>query len=279
MRNCEILGILNLTHDSFSDGGKYLNSDDAIVQAFHLWENGANTIDLGAQSSNPDAETISEEVEWSRLEKVILAIEENFSKKPERPKISIDSFKPGILKKALEYKIDYWNDITALADDECIQILESSNTIPNLILMYSHSQTYKAERKSHLKMDTIIDTICTFFDEKRKFLLARGIPEDKLIFDPGMGFFLGEDPNLSYKIIKDLEILRQEFPKLLISVSRKSFLTAAIGAVSPNQRSSATLAAEIVCYQKGVDFIRTHEPKQLKQAIEVLSKIQNLGFY
>ena len=266
MQNCEILGILNLTKDSFSDGGKYIESKNAILQAKYLVQSGAGIIDLGAQSSNPDAEPVPEEIEWLRLEKLIQTIQKDF---PVGQQISIDSFRPGVLRKAIEYKIDFWNDITALRSDECLEILQSSDYIPNIILMYSHSQTDKAIKDSHLKPESIMDTICTFFEAKRNILVSKGIPEDKLIFDPGMGFFLGADANLSFSVLREINRFKKEFSKVLISVSRKSFLTAAIGNIPPMDRSAATLAAEMYCYQNGVDFIRTHNPLQLKQAMKV----------
>ncbi len=288
MPNCQILGILNLTSDSFSDGGRYLDPKESLAHANFLLESGADILDIGAESSHPDSESISEELEWERIQSLWNALDSSKSSigkfqleedsktriiLGDQWKISIDSHKPFVLKKALERKVDYWNDITSLREEESIRILEYSNYIPNLILMFSHNQGNRASRESKLSPESILETIFNFFDLKRKSLIKIGIPEEKIIYDPGMGFFLGSNPDLSYNVMKGISLLKQEFNRICISVSRKSFLTSAIGNFPPNQRNFATLAAEIFAYSQSVDFIRTHEPRPILHSIAVWDRL------
>ncbi|WCL48973.1 dihydropteroate synthase [Leptospira sp. GIMC2001] len=283
MLSCRILGILNVTTDSFSDGGRYLATDAAIAHAKTLVADGADILDIGAQSSNVDAGLISVDMEWERISRVWdawNALQSSSSIRTiqnEKAKISIDSFRPEILRKSMERGLDYWNDITALNDPSCLEILqEFSPKIPELILMFSQNRGQKASKESLLDPKTIIDDILFFFEEKRNKLTNLGIPVEKIIYDPGMGFFLGSDPKLSLTVLKNLTLLRKELGKILVSVSRKSFLGNILGNIAPADRNHATLAAEIWSMQQNVDYIRTHEPKQLNHSKIIINAIQNL---
>ncbi|MCC5814536.1 MAG: dihydropteroate synthase, partial [Leptospira sp.] len=197
MERPKILGILNLTEDSFSDGGKYLKPSSAMEHALHLIDSGADILDLGAQSSNPQSKPVPWEVEWERIRKIIelLRSEETRPNSDSKIQISIDSFRPQVLENCLKLGIDYWNDITALKNPLSLEILTShKQNIPNLILMFSHNRGDRAVAQSNLSPKTIVDHILKFFHLEMDKLIGAGISQEKIIIDPGMGFFLGEDP-------------------------------------------------------------------------------------
>jgi dihydropteroate synthase len=264
----KIAGILNVTEDSFSDGSLYLDTQSAIDHADKLIKNGADVIDIGAQSSNINAKLISDEAEWGR----ILPIVEYLQNK--KIPISIDSFKPNVIQKAILQKVDYINNINAFQEPEILEVLSNSKPyLPELILMFSHSRGGIARLGSSLGVENIIDEISKFFDERISDLHSIGVPFEKLIFDPGMGFFLGENPELSIKVLSEIQTLKKRYPRLYVSVSRKSFLGNLLGGIPPSERENATLAAEIYLFQSKIEWIRTHEPLKIKQSMIILNKI------
>lgn len=258
----KILGILNITSDSFSDGGQFLEQALAIEKGEQLVADGADILDIGAQSSNPDSEQISPELEWLRLETPI----QIFKKKGYA--ISIDTYKPYVIRHCIQNKVDYLNNINSFRENESVEILqEYRKNLPELILMFSHNQADRAVKESILKIDTLVDTVTFFFEKKIEHLIQAGVPFEKLIFDPGMGFFLGSDPFLSIKILQNISTLKSKLGRILVSVSRKSFIGNLLGGISPKDRDAGTLACEIFASLQGVDYIRTHNSRQLKHAI------------
>jgi len=263
-----LFGILNITSDSFSDGGDFLEESKAIEKGNDLINSGANVIDISAQSSNINAIQIEPNLEWERIANPIA----EFRKKGY--KISVDTYKPFVIQKSIEARVDYINNINSFRDDESIEILSQYRaSIPELILMYSHNNGDIAEANSKLTTSTLMDSIYKFFENKINQLQKNGIPYDKLIFDPGMGLFLGSDPSLSIEVLKNILEFKKRFGRVLVSVSRKSFIGNILGGIPPRERGAGTLAAEIFLYQKNIDFIRTHDPKQISQAILILDNL------
>ncbi len=267
----EIAGILNVTEDSFSDGGKYLNEKDYLNQIEYLILSGASVIDIGAQSSNINAKIISDEEEWNRILPICKVL------KSKNIRISIDTFKPNVIRKSIQERVDFINNINSFEGKECMKVLSEFNSIvPNLILMFSHDKSGIAKLGSNLNPTTIIDEISSYFEKRISELLKIGISEDKIIIDPGMGFFLGENPELSLKVIAKISIFKERFKRIYISVSRKSFIGNILGGLPPLERNYGTLALEIYLYQKNIDWIRTHDPKPIFQSIRILKKIKDL---
>ncbi len=267
-----LFGILNVTSDSFSDGGDFLDPVRAEEKGIKLIQSGATVIDISAQSSNVNAVQITPELEWSRIEKLIQKFQQSGYK------ISVDSYKPYVIRKSIEANVDYINNINSFRDKESLEILsEYKNSLPELILMYSHSNGDMAEAKSDLTPNTIMDSIYQFFDNKISELQKLGVPENKLIFDPGMGFFLGADPMLSIEVLRNISEFKRRFGKVLVSVSRKSFIGNLLSAIPPKERGAGTLAVELYLYQRSIDFIRTHDIKQLSEGIKMLEVLVNLS--
>lgn len=259
-----LFGILNVTSDSFSDGGEFLNPILAEKKGHDLVKSGAQVIDISAQSSNINAVQIEPELEWLRLKDLIQKFQSNGYK------ISVDTYKPFVIQKCIEANVCYLNNINSFRDKESLEILsEYKISLPDLILMYSHNNGDYAEANSYLTPNTIMDSIYRFFDNKIGELQRMGIPDSKIIFDPGMGLFLGEDPLLSIEVLKNISNFKKRYGKVLVSVSRKSFIGNLLGGISPKERAAGTLAVELYLYQRQIDFIRTHDVLQISQAMKM----------
>ncbi|EOQ95739.1 dihydropteroate synthase [Leptospira wolbachii serovar Codice str. CDC] len=268
----EIFGILNITTDSFSDGGKFLNPDDAIQQGTKLLQEGADWLDVSGQSSNIDATLVSEEEEWRRVEPVI----RHFV--PQGVRISLDSFRPAVQKKAIEAGVRCINDISGFTyegDRSFLKPAFEKHPGLKLIIMHSHNKNI-AKYKSDLTPEKVVKKIQIFFRDRRSELLTMGIPEPALHYDPGMGFFLSEDPMVSFRVLQELEILKLEFPQLMVGVSRKSFLGNVLGNLPITEREFVTLACELHLLRYKIPFIRTHNVLKLRQAEKIWNLCQEM---
>lgn len=259
-----ILGILNITADSFSDGGKYLTPDAALAHAAALMEDGADILDIGAASSNPDAQVVTPEIEIARLRSVLPALKEKGIP------LSVDSFATEVQRWALAQGLDYLNDIHGFADPAFYPELASSSA--GLIVMHMVQDRGVAVR-TDVPSSEIFDRVTRFFDVRIAALERAGIARDRMILDPGMGQFIGRDPENSLILLRRLPELRARYGlPLLVSVSRKGFLRKL--ANQPVERAGgATLAAELFAQSQGVDFIRTHAPAPLRDGVKVLKAI------
>jgi dihydropteroate synthase type 2 len=259
-----IFGIVNITKDSFSDGGLYLAPDAALAHARALIKAGADVLDLGAASSNPDAKPVSPDVEIARLAPIVSAL------KKDGRGISIDSFAPETQVWALAQGVDYLNDIQGFPDAKIYPALARARA--KLIVMHSVQGRGPATR---VETDpaSIMGSIHAFFENRIKALTSAGVPRERLILDPGMGFFLGANPEASLTVLKHLPQLKKAFGlPILVSVSRKSFLRKMTGR-DADASLPATLAAELFAVRQGADFIRTHEPAPLRDALTVAASL------
>ncbi len=268
----QILGILNLTRDSFSDGGRFVEPDAAVAHAKQLVADGADAVDLGAESSHPDSEDVSAEEEIARLTPVIETL------KAAGICISVDTYKPAVMRHVLALGVDYINDITALGLPASIAAARDSDA--RLILMHSRSAAARAER-AEADPTTMVDDIIHFFDERISTLTAAGIARHRLILDPGMGFFLGSNAEVSLAVLRDLGRLRKLNQPILISTSRKSFIGAVLGTADAprpvDQRGPGTLATEIWAVQHGAAYIRTHDVRALCDALRIWTVLESLS--
>lgn len=260
----KILGILNITADSFSDGGKYLAPDAALAHAAALMEDGADILDIGAVSSNPDAQAVAPEVEIARLQSVVPALKEKGFP------LSVDSFATDVQRWALAAGVDYLNDIHGFADPAFYPELASSAA--GLIVMHMVQERGVAVR-TDVPHAEIFDRVTRFFDARIAGLEKAGIARNRLVLDPGMGQFVGRDPENSLILLRRLPELRARYGlPLLVSVSRKGFLRKLAG--QPVERAgAASLAAELFAEAQGADYIRTHAPAPLRDGVKVLKAI------
>jgi len=258
MKPVTIFGIVNVTEDSFSDGGKFLATDVAIEHARQMID--ADVLDIGGAASNPDAKQIAPDVEIARLAPVVAAL------KRDGRAISIDSFSTEVQRWAISRDVDYLNDIQGFADPSLYPVLAGSGA--KLIVMHSVQGRGQATRVS-VPADQIVDRVKRFFDDRISALTRAGIVESRLVLDPGMGFFLGSQPEASIAMLGRLNELQSMFGlPVLVSVSRKSFLRAATGR-PPAESGPASLTAELFAIRHGAEFIRTHDPAALRDGLRV----------
>ncbi|MCA9569711.1 MAG: dihydropteroate synthase [Myxococcales bacterium] len=252
-----ILGILNLSPDSFSDGGRFSAPDVAVAHGRSLVQDGAWAVDIGAVSSNPDSAGLSEEAELERVRAVLDGLG--------GVRISVDTFAPGV-QRALAAEVDVLNDIRGFPDPSVWPVLADADC--TLVVMHALQEGPADRRDSD--PDTVVDRVMRFFDARLEALVGAGIAEDRVVLDPGMGFFLGSRPEASLAVLRAVPALRTRYGRpVLISVSRKSFLGALIGGRPPLERGPATLAAELFAVDAGATWIRTHDVRALTDALAV----------
>ena len=261
----KIVGILNITEDSFSDGGRFLGADAALAHAQELIADGADIVDIGPSASNPDAKPVAPAEEIRRIELVLPLLRKTGAQ------ISIDSFQSETQRFALAAGVDYLNDIHGFADASIYPQLAASRA--KLIAMHAIQSRGVATREKG-DPETIWSRILAFFDARLAALEAAGIERSRLILDSGMGLFLGAGREVSFTVLREIARLKAAFGlPVLISVSRKSFLRVALGR-SPTQAGPATLAAELFAASQGVDYIRTHDVRALKDGLSTMSAIE-----
>lgn len=260
----QIVGVVNITTDSFSDGGKFIDADKAIEHAEQLLEDGADILDLGAAASNPHAEHVSAQEEVARLAPVVTHL------KTKGAHISIDTTKIEVQRWATEQQVEFLNDIRGFPDSSLYPDLQAASC--KLIIMHFISDLDKAVRQPKSPKE-VFDSIHSFFETRLPQLRKAGISDDRLIIDPGMGFFLASNPEPSLAVLNGIDELKRRFAlPMMIGVSRKSFLKN-IGESERADIGPRTLAAELFAAQKGVDYIRTHEPRPLVEALVVMEAI------
>ncbi|HWD59331.1 MAG TPA: dihydropteroate synthase [Stellaceae bacterium] len=261
-----IFGILNITEDSFSDGGRHLDPASALAAARRLVADGADVVDLGAAASNVDATPVAPETEIRRLAPVIAAL------KAAGAAVSVDSFAPETQRFALTQQVDYLNDVQGFPVPSLYPALAAARC--RLVVMHAVQGRARAQRDPVPTRD-IWRRIEDFFGARLAAFDAAGITRDRLILDPGMGFFLGGEAEASFVVLAALDRLKRRFGlPVLISVSRKSFLAAITGAQEPAARGAATLAAELFAAENGADYIRTHDPRALKDGLAVMAALR-----
>lgn len=273
----QILGIVNLTADSFSDGGRFLEPQTAIAHARQLLADGADILDLGAESTHPRAQRVSADVEIARLTPVVEAL------KADGARLSIDTCKFEVMRRMLELGVEFINDVTGLADPRSRAVLRGSSA--RIIVMHSIREVRadvddgRASARSMVAPEEIVAHSLQFFHDRLEILASDGIKRERLILDPGMGFFVGDSPAASLNLLRNIEEFRGLRCPLLISTSRKSFLGAILesaGTPRPiGERGAGTLAAELWAASQGVEYIRTHDVRALRDGLRVWAAIQS----
>lgn len=271
MTTPQILGILNITDDSFSDGGRYIDPAAAIAHARQLTADGADLIDIGAESTGPDSRRVTPETEIARLTPVVQQL------KSDGLAVSIDTYKPAVIRAMLARGVDMINDVTAARDPETVAALADSPA--RLILMHSVWPTPQAQR-GHVDPAGLVDRIIAFFEERIATLTAAGIDRERLILDPGMGLFIGSNVSASIAVLRGLPRLAELGLPLLISAARKSFVGTLLESDDHprplRERETGTLAVELYAVQHGATCIRTHAPRPLHDMLRVF-EVLNTG--
>ncbi len=260
----KIMGIVNVTPDSFSDGGEFVTLGAAVAQARRLVEQGADIIDIGGESTRPFAEPVAEDEELARVIPVIKAVREQLT-----VPISIDTTKAAVAEQALEAGADIINDISALRYDPEMIKLVAATTVPVIIM---HMQKTPADMQVNPSYNDVIGEIEAFFNERIDWITSHGVDKQRLIIDPGIGFGKSLEHNLT--ILKHLERFRQFGVPLLLAHSRKRFLGELTGEVQENQRDLATSVVSALCLSQGFDMVRVHDVRATRQALLLASAIE-----
>ncbi len=246
MKQPQIAGILNITPDSFSDGGSFLEPAKALAHARYLWDSGADIVDLGAASSRPGAESVPAEEERRRLAPVLEALTS------EAHRLSVDSHQTPIQRYALSHGVAMLNDVQGFADAAFYPELAAAQC--RLVVMH------KVPEPEAPPPEPLFDALRRFFDKRLAALSTAGVQSSRIIIDPGMGLFLGRRRSLSFAALKAVKRLKEEYRlPVMISVSRKSFLRMR-DSMTPQTAAAASLAAEIFAAAQGASYIRTHDP-------------------
>ncbi len=262
----KIMGVLNITPDSFSDGNKFIRVDKAVDHAIRMMEEGANIIDIGGESTRPGAEKVDIPTE---LERVIPVIEE-LRKRSDIP-ISIDTNKAEVASKAIQAGASIINDISALRFDEgMVKVLQKYPNVP-IILMHMLGTPRTMQKKPSYE-DTIED-IMEFFQERIDHCISNKINKNRIILDPGIGFGKRQRDNLI--ILKKFFEFKSFGLPVLLGASRKSFI-GKIYDSKPENRLEGSLAATALAFQNGIDIVRVHDVKQHKFFIQTLQRIKDV---
>jgi dihydropteroate synthase len=261
-RQALVMGIVNVTPDSFSDGGKFFNPAKAISHALKLIEQGAEILDIGGESTRPNAKPVSEKEELRRVTPVI----EKLAAKIDSRKIliSIDTMKPIVARAALEAGASIVNDVAANRDDDEMWKIVSEFRA-GYIAMHAPRGLHKIE-----KQKKIVAEVESFFRERLKKLKKSGIAPEQIIFDPGIGFGKTVEQNL--ELLANLPRFTKLKRPLLLGVSRKSFIEKLFGAKA-NERLPASLACAILAVEAGAQIIRAHDVAETVQAVRMAEAV------
>jgi len=256
-----IMGVLNLTPDSFSDGGKFNKKNAGLKHAINLFKFGADIVDVGGESTRPGSKPISKIKEWSRIEKTIKAISK---KNP----LSLDTRKADIMNKGIKIGIKLINDVSGLSyDSKTIEVLKK-NKSPFVI---QHSQGIPENMQNNPKYKNELLDIYDFFEEKIKFLRFKGIKHNNIIVDPGIGF--GKNLKHNMNLIRSVSIFHTLGFPILLGLSRKKFIKDLSGKNDTKKRLGGTIASSLYSVMQGVQILRTHDVNELIQSIKVFKQL------
>ncbi len=260
------MGVLNITPDSFSDGGLYLDQEKAIARALELAEEGADIIDVGGESSRPGSDPIPESEELRRIIPVISEL-----KKKTRALISIDTTKAAVAEAAVDAGADMVNDISALRFDSAMASFIAQKDIPAVLM---HMKGSPKDMQNNPHYDDVVGEVKEFLRERILTAQSCGIKKEKIIVDPGIGFGKRFEDNLA--LINRLEELADLDQPLLIGPSRKSFIGRILN-LPPQERMEGTIASSILSILHGAHILRVHDVKAVKRAVLVAEAIADDG--
>ncbi len=259
-----IMGILNVTPDSFSDGGQFLNKNSAIGHALKMIEEGADIIDIGGESTKPFSSPVSLDEELSR----VLPVIEDLRKETDVC-ISIDTTKSEVANQALKMGASIINDVSAMEFDEKMIGIALKFDCP-IVLMHMKGIPKNMQENPHYS--SLISEIITYLNARIDFVLSKGIDRKKIIIDPGIGF--GKSVENNFEIINNLNQFADLGYPVMLGASRKSFIGVTLD-VPEDKRVEGSLAANIIGFQKGVSVFRVHDVDQTRKALTITKKIFN----
>lgn len=257
-----IMGILNVTPDSFSDGGLYLDKNKAVKRGLELAEEGADIIDIGGESTRPGSNSISTEEELKRIIPVLSDLREKTD-----TLISVDTTKSEVARAALDHGADIINDISALRFDPQMPPLAVNRDVP-VVLM--HMKGTPKTMQANPSYEDLLAEVKSFFKERLETAKTLGIKREKIIIDPGIGFGKGHNDNLL--LIKNLRALEEFERPIMIGISRKSFIGKILN-LPVLERIDGTIASAVISIIHGAHILRVHDVAPIKRAVLVAEAI------
>ena len=262
----QIMGILNVTPDSFSDGGLFLQKSKATKHASVMIKNGASIIDIGGESTRPGSQNIKDKNEWNRIEEVIKKIKNKF---PEAV-LSLDTRKSYVMQKGINLGVDIINDVSGLNYDKKSFSVINLKKIPFIL---HHMQGTPNTMQINPKYNDALLDIFDFFEEKINFCEKKKFKKESIIVDPGIGF--GKNLNHNLRIMSKISTFHSLGCPILIGTSRKRFIEHIVTKFDTPDRTGGTLASVLNGLSQGVQLFRVHNVKEINQGILVFNKILN----
>jgi len=259
-----LLGVLNLTPDSFSDGGKFNTKKRGISHAINLTNCGADLIDVGGESTKPGSKAITESLEWNRINKILrLLIKKKIP-------LSLDTRKSKIMEKGINQGVQLINDVSGLEFDvNTVNILKKYK-IP-FVIQHTKGLPENMQKKPSYKNELL--DIYDFFEEKIKLVRSKGIKHNNIILDPGIGF--GKNLKHNMSLIQNISIFHSLGFPLLVGNSRKSFIKELSGKNDSKSRIGGTISSSIYLMLQGVQILRIHDINEVTQGLKIFKKIIN----
>jgi len=256
-----IMGVLNLTPDSFSDGGKFNTKSVGAKHAIQMFKAGAKIVDVGGESTRPGSKAVNVKLEWNRLNEVLKFINKKVP-------VSLDTRKAEIMEKGIKLGVEIINDVSGLSyDSHSINILKKYKT--PFVIHHSKGSPENMQDKPIYKNELL--DIYDFFEEKINFLRSIGIKHNNIIVDPGIGF--GKNLKHNMNLISNISIFHTLGFPILVGNSRKRFIKELAGKNDTKKRIGGTVASSIYLMMQGVQILRAHDVNELQQAIKVFKKL------
>jgi len=259
------MGVLNVTPDSFSDGGLYFNRDSAVERGIRMVDEGADIIDVGGESTRPGSEPVEENEEIRRTVPVI----ESLARKISIP-ISIDTYKSAVARRALDAGASMVNDISGLRFDPEMPRVIAEYNVPVIIM---HIKGRPKDMQIDPVYEALIPEVMDYLRISIRLAMKFGVRQEMIIIDPGIGFGKTFEHNL--EIIKNLSEFTLLGRPVAIGVSRKAFIGRILGDAPPSERLEGTAAAVAISVYNGANIVRVHDVKEMKKVVRVVDAIRN----
>ena len=260
-----LMGILNITPDSFSDGGQYLTLDEALKRAHQMIEEGVDIIDIGGESTRPGSEPVSADEELKRITPIIEAL-----KKKSDIAISVDTYKTQVMKAVINLDVAMINDVYALSQPGAIDTIKHSNV--GICLMHMQGTPKTMQVNPHYT--NVVSEVKLFLDARVKHLISEGIDKSRMILDPGFGFGKTFEHNIA--LLQNLESFESLKLPLLVGLSRKSFIRKILNG-DYDDHLSGSISAAIFSVIKGAKILRVHDVKETKSALKIINLAQGIA--
>jgi len=258
-----VMGVLNVTPDSFSDGGRYLAPEAAIQRGLEMAEEGASILDVGGESTRPGSASVSAEEEWHRIDPVLRGV----ARKIAIP-ISIDTRKPDVAEKALGRGAAIINDVTGLSDPAMARLASKAHA--GVVIMHMRGDPATMQRAP--RYTNVVEEVRGFLADRAKAAMAAGIEREAIAIDPGMGFGKTVDHNLD--LLRNLDGIAALDHPVVVGVSRKSFIAHLGGGERMEDRLAGSLAAATLAATRGADVIRAHDVTETVRAMRVADGVR-----